>query len=107
MREFTLKEYMELDNYLHKCGWIRRGAKIVWDETCFFGKYVPYSDTIHMMNRPNMLKELVPCVIHELTHRQQRRKYGIVLFSLLNLTRCFLETEAKKNEQLAEQKLKV
>lgn len=101
-RELTVKEYLELDNYLHKCGWVRRGCRVFFDDDCYYGKYISLSDEIRIRNHPRMIMEMTPCVIHELTHRQQRRRMGLIKYSLLNLTRFILEKEARQNEVNAE-----
>lgn len=104
MREFSKHEYMLLDTNLRKCGWVRGNCRIFWVKNRF-GAYKACGDYIEIQDNPNMLFELTPCIVHELTHRAQRKRYGLILYSLLNLTRTKLEPEAQENEKQAEQKL--
>lgn len=106
-RELTLAEYMTVDGYLHRCGWKRHGAKIFFDSHCPFGQYSALTDRITIMEEPTMLKEITPCIVHELTHREQRRRFGVIVYAFLNLTRFILEKEAKRNETEAERILGV
>lgn len=107
MRELSPTEYATLDSCLSECGWKRNGASVYWDKDCAFGAYDAIRDRIRLMDMPNMIRELTPCVVHELTHRQQYRKMGWLWYSLYNLTRTRLEPDAIVNERKAEQILKV
>ena len=102
-REFTKNEYKIVDKALEYIAIIPRcGCRIYWDKRTAFGRYQALSDKIYLMDQRDCLDEMMPCIVHELTHRVQRKRYGLIIFSLMNLTRCILEKEAVRNEHKAE-----
>lgn len=102
MRELTIDEYAEVDILLRICGWKRDLARIYFSDDNTFGKYNPLKDQIIIHgNKMNMIRESTPCIVHELTHRNQFKKYRSPLYYILNLT-GLLERSAVKNERKAE-----
>ena len=101
-RELTSSEYHMFDLHLYECGWDRDGCKIYFNDKTGFGSYHHTGDYIQLIMQPMMIKELTPCLIHELTHRRQRKELGYWHYALLNLFSRELEIEAVKNERNAE-----
>ncbi|HPM74215.1 MAG TPA: hypothetical protein PLA71_00670 [Saccharofermentans sp.] len=105
MKELTLKQYDKLKSYVEKAGFgLPADVRIFFDPKCKFGAYDYLQDRIRLMDAPNMLFELTPCVVHELIHRRQRQRMPLIKWALLNLFRR-LEPEAIAAEELAEARL--
>ena len=107
MVEFTYNEYNELDKYLQVCGWNREGCKVRWESNISFGVYRPMPESIGIsISCAGMIKEITPCVIHELTHRKQRYRVGLIpYYALLAVMRWRWEKEAINNEDESMKKL--
>jgi len=106
--QFTFAEYKELDGWLLECGVERKGCPVFWRTMRPFGRYVPAPERIDISDiTRGQIKLITPCVVHELTHRDQRRRAGSLLayYAGLTLMRYWWEKEAVKAERAAERTL--
>jgi len=111
LRELKISEYEEVKEYLDiaDIADIDLGKTQIFfkDDQQIMGKYQVISNNIYLPNLSSMLKELTPCIVHELTHKKQRQQLGIFKYHLLKLFSNELEEEAKKNEWLSESRLDI
>ncbi len=108
MTELTPNQYIELDEHLQSVGWDREHCRVRWERGLPFGVYRPYPEWIGLADTTTgMMKKVTPCVVHELTHRQQRYRCKSLLAYYISLPfmRWRWEREAIKNENEAMNKL--
>ena len=107
--ELTQSQYDMIDSALDYLGIVERdGCKIYFNSKCQFGAYHHFGDYISIMDVKNCLPEMIPNIVHELTHRKQRQRMGLFKYALLSCRWWYLTTiepEAIRNYNKAEGKL--
>jgi hypothetical protein len=103
MTELTKTEYKLLDACLKEAGWSRQGCRVRWEPKTTFGVYRPLPEWIGISGAlKGMVREVAPCVVHELVHRAQRHRVGLLpYYILLHPLRWRWEREAKRAEDEA------
>ena len=110
--ELTDNEYGIVDNTLESLALhsnmlpVRDDCEIFYSDKEKCGSYSWLSDTICLPNTPGVLPERIPTIVHELVHRQQRKRYGLLKYTLLSCrfwqAQTSLEKEAVAAYNLAE-----
>jgi hypothetical protein len=110
-QELTKQEYERLDKYLRQCGYDRENCKIFWDPKVGFGIYRAFSDSIgiNFSHKHAGIKLVTPNVVHELTHRIQRKRAKCLILYWFGLTllRPWFEKEAVSAEKEASMILEI
>jgi len=109
MTEFVLRDYQEVRHFLRICDISLGSTRLYWSDSVAFGKYLPRANQIHISSacKQGIIMWVVPCIVHELTHKLQRKRAGslIAYYIGLSLFRWAWEKEAIAAEEEAERML--
>jgi hypothetical protein len=110
--ELTPKEYEIVDNTLESLSLhsnilpVRNGCEIFYRNREKYGRYGWVTDSICLPDTPGVLPERIPTIVHELIHRQQRKRYWLPIYLILSCrfwqSQTPLEKEAVCAYNLAE-----
>jgi len=111
MKELTTTEYRLVDEALRYLKFPpREDCQIFWMDEDSPAKYWPLRDLVYLPDDRNCLKELIPTICHELCHREQRKKYGLLLYWVIGYfiwRRWTIEPAALKRFDEARKKMRL